>query len=75
MFEVLKGFKYSPNGLQVKVMEKGDIVEILSNSEALVREGYLKAVAKTVAEPKEIEASEVPKLETKPMPTAIRRRK
>ena len=69
MFEVLKSFKYSADGLNVVDLQKGQIVEICDGiCESLTNDGFIRFVKKPT--PK----IEVPKveLETKPMPTRRR---
>ena len=72
MFEVLKKFKYSPNGIKVVEFQKGDVVEIVSESvKSLEQGGYIKAKKAT----KTIEQAPDLELETKPAPTSRRSNK
>lgn len=67
MFEVLKSFKYSPDGIEVLDLKKGDIVNVKDNVvKALTSEGYIKAAKNGDLK---IKSSDV-KIETKP---ALRR--
>lgn len=66
MFEVLKKFKYSPDGLAVVEFKKGDKVDIVEGSvKSLVQGGYIKPAKETEV----IEQASQPKIETKPAPT------
>lgn len=58
MYEILKDFNFSPNGIEVITLKKGDIFNYETSSiKGLIDEGFLKFV--------EIETKIVEKIETK----------